>query len=184
MTSLKNSNHPTLPIMKQMRLIKTASLIQILFVFSIVSLASGSELPSDARLLLEKREKAVKAIDQRLVEELEKIKVAHTKRGDLESANAIMELIQSIDGDVESKYLKKLVGTWKRDTDGTFFEFDGRGGGMWNGRDAFTVTYDVEKRQYTVMAKIWTNYLVTGSNPMTLNGIPPNPYNYVLRKTK
>jgi hypothetical protein len=42
---------------------------------------------------------AVKAIDRRLVEELEKLKLAHTKRGDLESANAIVALIKQYEVD-------------------------------------------------------------------------------------
>lgn len=169
--------------MNKRRPIEIYHLILVQLVFSLAPRTSGSELPNDARLLLEKREAAVKTIDRRLVEELGKLKVAHTKRGDLESANAIVDLIHSLDGDVESNHLKKLTGTWKRDTDGTFFEFDGKRGGTWDGRDAFTVTYDVEKRQYTIKAKTWINYLVAGSSPLTLNGIPPNPYNYTLRKT-
>jgi hypothetical protein len=150
--------------MKIIRPIVTCCLIQILFFFSIVSPASGSDVPKDARLLLEKREAAVKAIDQRFVEELKKLKVAHTKRGDLESANAIVELINKYETEQgiakhessdESSQIARLVGVWKRDVDGNLFQFNADGSGIFANRNMFQVTYNPQTDQFEVRSPHW-----------------------------
>ena len=135
--------------MNKRRLIEICYLIPILLVFSLMSHASGSEVPNDARLLLEKRDEAVKAIDRRLVEELEKLKVAHTKRGDLESANAVVALIKKYKTDA------RLVGVWKRDTDGATLQFNADGTGLWNNHDMFTVTYNPKSDQFEMRSPRW-----------------------------
>ena len=146
--------------MNKKRLIEICYLIQILLVFPLVSHASGSEVPNDARLLLEKREEAVKAIDRRLVEELEKLKLANTKRGDLESANAIAALIKQYraDQDIakdEPSQIARLVGIWRRDTDKTTLQFNADGTGMWNNRDMFRVTYNAKSDQFEIKSPRW-----------------------------
>jgi hypothetical protein len=146
--------------MNKRRLIGTCYLIQILLVFSLVSRAGASEIPNDARLLLEKREEAVKAIDRRLVEELEKLKVAHTKRGDLESANAIVALIKQYQADLgiakdEPSQIARLVGVWRRDTDKTTLQFNPDGTGMWNNRDMFRVSYNAKSDQFEIKSPRW-----------------------------
>jgi hypothetical protein len=57
----------------------------------------GNELPPEAKRLEQQRNEAVLRIDSTYSKELEKIKVMYTKRGDLEAANAINELISKID---------------------------------------------------------------------------------------
>ena len=140
--------------------IRTCYLIQILLVFSLVSLTGASEVPNDARLLLEKREEAVKAIDRRLVGELEKLKVAHTKRGDLESANAIVAIIKKYQADQgipkdESSQIARLVGVWRRDTDKSTLQFNADGTGLWNNRDIFRVTYNAKSDQLEMRSPRW-----------------------------
>ncbi len=122
--------------------------IQVLSVLSLASLAQGSELPDDARQLLEKRDEAVKAIDRQFAEELEKLKTAHTKRGDLDSANAIAALISSTQ-------IARLTGVWKRDYDSSLFEFDAEGGGVWGGRDKFRVIYDPKMDLFELKRPQW-----------------------------
>ena len=134
--------------------------IQALSVLSLASLAQGSELPVDARQLLEKRDEAVKAIDRRFAEELEKLKTAHTKRGDLDSANAIVALIDKYKADQSnqkdsSTQIALLAGVWKRDYDSSLFEFDAEGGGVWGGRDKFSVIYDPKMDHFELKRPQW-----------------------------
>lgn len=89
-----------------------------LFIF-LIGFAHADELPSDVKNLLEKRNTAVSAIDKRLVEELEKLKVNYTRRGDLDAANSIVELINKYNPDPTAKknaaseaVKDKLVGKW------------------------------------------------------------------------
>jgi hypothetical protein len=51
------------------------------------------EFPSDAQWLISKRAEAIANIDQRFIEELEKLKIQYTKAGDLENANLLLDLI-------------------------------------------------------------------------------------------
>ena len=146
--------------MKKIHQVLTCYLIQILLALLLVSHAGASELPSDARLLLEKREKAVKAIDRRMVEELEKLKAAHAKRGDLDSANAIVELMKQYQDDQgnakeDSSPMARLVGVWRRDTDNTTLLFNSDGTGMWNNRDMFSVTYNAKSEQFELKSPRW-----------------------------
>jgi len=138
----------------------SARLLQTLLLISSISCICGSELPNDAIELLEKRDEAVKAIDRRLVEELDKLKLKHTKKGDLDSANAIVTLIEKYSSDediakTESAQIARLVGTWKRDYDGGSFVFNEDGTGIFNGRDKFRVTYDPKKDQFEMKSPRW-----------------------------
>lgn len=67
-----------------------ARLLQTLLLISSISYIFGSELSNYVIKLLERRDESVKEIDRRLVEELDKLKLEHTKKGDLDSANAIV----------------------------------------------------------------------------------------------
>lgn len=135
-------------------------LFQIPCLISTVALAYGAELPDEARQLLEKRTEAVKAIDHRFVEELEKLKVAHTKRGKLDSANAIVALIAQYRVDQDGlkdpqAQIARLKGLWKRDYDGSLFEFDADGGGVWGARDKFRVTYVQKMDHFELTRPQW-----------------------------
>ena len=168
----------------------TAFLIQILCLISIVSLAHGSEIPNDARQLLEKREEAVKAIDRRLVEELEKLKVAYTKHGELDSANAIVEIvnkyrIEPIGQKSASDQIARLTGVWKRDYDSSLFEFDAEGGGIWGGRDKFRVTYDPKMNRFELKRPQWDiNTIVFSATGDTLIGTIVGGRSYILTRIK
>jgi hypothetical protein len=137
-----------------------ARLLQALLLISSISYICGSELPNDAIELVKKRDKAVKAIDERLVDELDKLKLNYTRKGDLDSANAIVALIEqysSMDdvAKTEAAQIARLVGTWKRDYDGGLFVFKADGTGVFNGRDGFRVTYDPNKDQFEMKSPRW-----------------------------
>ena len=68
-------------------------------------------LPKAAQDLLDKRQEAVDRIDERLNEELEKVKVRCVKEGDLEGALRIDALIQESDKSVTSDATDPLVGS-------------------------------------------------------------------------
>ena len=55
-----------------------------------------AELPEEAQRLIDMRKEAVEKIDKKFINELEEIKTTYTKRGDLDSANAILELIRTV----------------------------------------------------------------------------------------
>jgi len=103
----------------------------LLFLF-FIGVSHADEIPSNAKSLLEKRDNAVRVIDRRLVEELEKLKVIYTKRGDLNAANAIVELIgkyKTDEGDenVDKDMKTTLIGTkwvWFRHETITFADND------------------------------------------------------------
>lgn len=60
----------------------------------LITLVSASELPDDVQRLIDKRSEAVAQINLKFVRELEKLKIKYTKAGDLDSANAIVALIE------------------------------------------------------------------------------------------
>ncbi|MDP0490786.1 MAG: hypothetical protein Q7Q71_07040 [Verrucomicrobiota bacterium JB023] len=75
----------------------------------------GSGLSHDVQQLISKRDRAVERIDQKLIEELEKLKVKYTKAGDLESANKTVELIEKYSAkptDIIPNIETELVGKW------------------------------------------------------------------------
>ena len=60
----------------------------------LTTLVSAGELPDDVQRLIDKRGEAIAQIDVKFVNELEKLKTKYTKAGDLDSANAIVALIE------------------------------------------------------------------------------------------
>jgi hypothetical protein len=60
----------------------------------LTTLVSAGELPDDVQRLIDKRGEAIAQIDLKFVKELEKLKTKYTKVGDLDSANAIVALIE------------------------------------------------------------------------------------------
>ncbi|YCM42816.1 hypothetical protein V2O64_16025 [Verrucomicrobiaceae bacterium 227] len=98
--------------------------IQICIVtFSFLGVGAGEELPRDLQELISRRSEAVARIDRIFVGELEKLKINYTKKGDLDSANTIVTLIEKyrIDDDQEletSKPLSEVFGktySWTAD---------------------------------------------------------------------
>jgi len=74
------------------------------------TISLGAELPEEAQRLIEIRKKAIEKIDEKFVDELEKIKTTYTKMGDLESANAILDLIENVA--LPMKTDVQFVGKW------------------------------------------------------------------------
>lgn len=60
----------------------------------LATIASADELPEDLQHLMEKRTEAVAKIDAAFISKLEKLKIKYTKVGDLDTANAIVALIE------------------------------------------------------------------------------------------
>ena len=59
-------------------------------------LAKAEGLPSELASLQEKRERKIAEIDRIYLQELEKLKITYTKRGDLESANLVVSIIAAL----------------------------------------------------------------------------------------
>lgn len=64
------------------------------YLLALATFAPAKELPEDVQILINKRDNAISQINIKFVEELEKLKVKYTKSGDLDSANAIVALIE------------------------------------------------------------------------------------------
>ena len=113
------------------------SLIVVFLPLALMSTISlGAELPQEALRLVELRKKAIENIDKQFVGELEKVKITYTKKGDLDSANAIVTLINTVplDGPLIGKWLFTAK-SWKgiRELrDGRDCYEDGKRTGKWS----------------------------------------------------
>ncbi len=94
-------------------LAKKVNPMRILFLIIVLTQGSsiGEELPREAEILLEKRQTAMERINERLNEELEKIKADRMGAGDLEGAKAVDALIADSDKTVKNDSADPIVGT-------------------------------------------------------------------------
>ena len=143
----------------------------LLFLF-FIGYSQADEIPSDVKNLLEKRDNAVSAIDKRLVEELEKLKVNYTKRGDLESANTIVELVAKYkstggDEDVNEDMEKALIGT------------------MWVWFNHETITFDDNnKALYNSNNQKLFTWTITDEKERIISGMTPSGRAYKMQFSK
>lgn len=136
---------------------------QLFLLLIYITLSHAQELPTDVKNLLEKRNTAVSAIDKRLVEKLEKLKFNYTRRGDLDSANAIVELIakykpedavEAKDEKIGEEMKNKLIGTkwvWFRGETITFMD---NGRALWNHNNRQSFTWEVTDEKKRVISGI------------------------------
>ena len=158
----------------EMKILQSPSIL-ISSLVLLISVSQGVELPLEAKKLADQRSEAIQKIDAKYVQELEKIKVAYTKRGDLDSANAVAELIEKVNFRQQASIENVIDGVWKRDHDGRIWTFDGKGSGIAKGGgtykdEKFTVVYDAEKRQFRLRAAKWKNVVSYGPDRLTLIG--------------
>ncbi len=92
--------------MKKILKVSTHAFVTLAFMNAI---SLGTELPEEAQRLIASRKKTIETIDKKFVYELDKIKTNYTKKGDLDSANAILDLIKTVPLPVE---IDVLVGNW------------------------------------------------------------------------
>jgi len=141
----------------------------------------GSDLPPEAKALLAQRQQAIEKIDNKLSQELEKIKVDYTKRGNLEAAVAVSELIKGFPGPEGPA----LEGSWKRNTDGGVFTFDGRGGGVFQCnkyKAPFHIVYDSSRKEFLLIGPSWIDTLSNGANDKTMSGHGVNSHMYTITR--
>jgi len=147
------------------------------FVITILStLSLYAEIPKEAQRLVDSRERAIDKIDEKFIKELEKIKVVYTKKGNLDAANAIVALINSVEDD-NTVYSNDntlfsndtIEGIWKRESTGANVKFDGNGAGTRNGHK-FKVVYDKEKDHFTIRSDTFNCVLSYGPDMKTLEG--------------
>ena len=77
----------------------------------------GAEMPHGIQTLIDKRKEAIRKIDKVFIEELEKVKTAYVKAGDLEKANLAAELIKSTSV-IGTDEVFSLDGEWRYRIDG------------------------------------------------------------------
>ena len=149
-----------------------------LVIFWAYSFSCASEIPNDVQNLLNKRHKAVESIDSKLIKELEKLKVAYTKRGDLKSANTIVGLIEEYNtaqklSDKTVLYNKLVNSSWKwwKNERITLLS---NNTALWsyNGRNTFTwKIVDVDKRIIEGITSNGKIYRITFNERFTAGGI-------------
>lgn len=88
-----------------MRLNPISLFIPILFQF-----VEAGDVPMAVETVIEGRNQAIKKIDKVYVQELEKLKLGYTKKGDLKNANLVDELIKG--GHLSDIEPPKLDGKW------------------------------------------------------------------------
>ncbi len=160
-------------------------LIQISSLVFLISVSLGAELPPEAKRLVEQRDEAIQKIDSKFCEELEKIKLAYTKRGDLDSANAVADLIGKVDSKPQAHREGVIEGVWKRDLDDSIWTFDKDGkGGVVFGNVRFTVDYQAEKKIFFLRSARWTNIVSYGADLRTLEGTADGGKTYRMRRIK
>lgn len=144
--------------------------------------AFGETLPPDAAALQAMRDKRVAEIDRIYVAELEKLQKKHMKDGALDAANRIAEEIKKIMPDpfVESP----IVGKWKRDSDGTIFEFKNETSGIFEGSTPFKVVQDPDTKVMNIKSSQWVDTVMLTSDPHTLAGKNSKGVAYTLTRIK
>ena len=86
----------TIRILLKMQIKPNLSIRPFLLIVLICIPSLRAELPEEAQRLIDMRKEAIEKIDKKFTDELEKIKITYTKRGDLDSANAILDLIRTV----------------------------------------------------------------------------------------
>lgn len=135
----------------------------------------AAELPYEAKKLKVQRDKAVTKIDVKYRSELIKLKAKYTKMGKLDEANAIVEVINSIevvDTFRTDPELIKIAGKWVKPDGGGFFLFESSGKGRWfpNGRNPIdcTISYDRGLKKYIVKTFRFTTKMSITNSPDVL----------------
>ncbi|MEK7951943.1 hypothetical protein [Luteolibacter soli] len=148
--------------------------------------AIAQELPDEVRLVTEAHEKEVRRLKLAYLQDLDALAERYRKADEPEKAKAVAELIARTEKELQEKEkekekalprkesevdLKLLVGTWRRNTDGKVWKIESEKGGVFNGKDSFTMAYDAEKRQVVVTAaKGWVNTLEFTDDENVMSG--------------
>ena len=143
----------------------------LLFLF-LAGITHADQIPSDVKHLLDKRDDAVRVLDKRLVEELEKLKINYTKKGDLDAANAIVELIgkydtDGADEDVDEDIKATLIGTtW-----------------VWYNQETITFTQN-DNALYNSNSKKLFTWEITDQKERIISGTTPSGRVYKMQFSK
>ena len=136
--------------------------------------AMAVELSEEARQLVERQKDDVRRLEMIHVRELELLMERYQKSNEPENAKAVEGVIaakkKAMAGTSDDAVLKPLIGTWRRNTDGKIWKFDTTEAGSFNGRQAFTMTYDAEKRRVVVKAEKWVNTLEFTEDENVMSG--------------
>jgi hypothetical protein len=143
----------------------------VLFLF-LIGITHADQIPSDVQNLLDKRNSAVRVLDKRLVEELEKLKINYTRKGDLDAANAIVELIgkyntDGVDENVDKDMKATLIGTkW-----------------VWFGRETITFAHN-DKALYNSNSQKLFLWEITDHKERIISGTTPSGRAYKMQFSK
>ena len=142
----------------------------------------AAEPALEVRQLIEARDLELHRINLAYAQKLDELLVRYNAAGDTANAGIVKALIAEVERDKKPAKAKlpagddigvrmdALVGKWTRDFDGGIFEFKDAESGIFNGREAFTMTYDAAKKRVTIVAATWTNTLAFTTNPDVVGG--------------
>lgn len=143
---------------------KTATIILSVTLSLMTFTLADKPLPSDVHKLVEQRKSAIAKIEQTFLQELEKLKLDYTKKGDLETANRIASLITG-EGGESLPNTKEELQAYLTDT-----KWDlGRGTKATFGLNDLLKTQNVEAK-----------YVVTGKRTLTVTWDKKNSIRCVL----
>ena len=97
-------------------------------------MAENKVLPKQVESLIKQRSEAMRKIDDTYCRELKRLKIVYTKKGDLDTANAILNLIGKIESEgFDSEILNKKW-TWRtaRENAGNWFKLNSDGTGVFS----------------------------------------------------
>ncbi len=161
--------------------ISISAYIFVLTIFNVSFSAVGSELPDDVKNLVEKRQQAVNRINSVFVEELKKLKLNYTRTGNLNTANAIVSLVEQYevvnDADEDqdmSSLLKNTTWAWFRNESVTFLD---NGRARWSYNDQESFSWRITNQKARVVSGITprgVNYKITFSKCFTKGTILEN----------
>ena len=144
-----------------------AHIISTLLLFATNNFCFSDGIPQEVARLDEQRDSAIRKIDEKYVEELENIKKALTKTGDLEAALAVDSKIKSIQSQMKPEPKKPsaqdllLSGPWSikftsKDSDTYTVRFN---------NDGFAISEKTKDRIWKWRIEgetLWCNWLSTG----------------------
>lgn len=151
------------------------NLIPLLISLSLPALA----LPPDAAALQRQRNVKISELNAAYVRALEKTKARAMADGDLAGATEIDAEIEAACLPTSSSAMaaipenaapSDIVGKWKRDYDGSVWDFTSPSAGNHAGQTAFKVTYDETSKRITIVSAKWVNTLVFGLNRNVMLG--------------
>jgi len=134
-----------------------------------------ADLTGDADKLARDHAAAVSRLNLDYANKLDELLARAKADGNTTAATRVEALIAEVEGKpaaagATTGLLDPIVGTWKRDIDGSLWRFAANGKGSFNNKGKLNVSYDPEKKQFVSVADKSVDYFTVTRDPDLLNG--------------